>query len=282
MSNRHNRPKCNVNHWHVKTVSAQKLPPAPATSRSAATFSSISWHFPGRFWGTARGTRSRRQGTLLVESLGRFSSSSSVFAAATVSCAVHSLTWPRYSSRRRGDTSTSALLRSVNMIRLDKWVNGGMYIVQWACPHWEVRFWPNGSPGFVSQCGNAHLMFKFISIPILYYLQEVSIMARSIQPIWKLYPFFGNHFHLIWIPIQRKFPNHLETVSKRLEICFQIEWKPFPFKKSFQIKWKPLLPFWILIRGIQNGLVRAFSGEDYVVVHATKQSAPLPFSNAVV
>ena len=24
----------------------------------------------------------------------------------------------------------------------------------------------------------------------------------------------GNHFHLIWIPIQRKFPNQLETVSK--------------------------------------------------------------------
>ena len=30
------------------------------------------------------------------------------------------------------------------------------------------------------------------------YPQEVSIIATSVQLIWKLYPFYGNSFHLNW------------------------------------------------------------------------------------
>ena len=52
------------------------------------------------------------------------------------------------------------------------------------------------------------------------YPQKVSIMETSIQLIWKLYPLFGNRFYLIWISIQRKFPNQLETVSKQNGNCF--------------------------------------------------------------
>ena len=39
----------------------------------------------------------------------------------------------------------------------------------------------------------------------------------------------------------------------------------FHFGNCFQIQWKPLLLFWILQRSIQNGIVTAFSGEEYVV-----------------
>ena len=107
---------------------------------------------------------------------------------------------------------------------------------------------------------------------------------KSFQINWKLYP------------------NKMETVSI-LETCIQTKWKPFPFWKHvsksngngfhfgnmypnqmesfhfgncFQITWKPLLPLWILLRGIQNGLVTAFSGEEYVVCprHFYKRVGP--------
>ena len=69
-----------------------------------------------------------------------------------------------------------------------------------------------------------HTLFPYIKyfktkshnvFPMVGYPQEVSIMATSIQLIWKLYSFSGKHFHLFWIPIQRTLPNQLETVSKQ-------------------------------------------------------------------
>ena len=65
---------------------------------------------------------------------------------------------------------------------------------------------------------------------------------------------FGSSFQLIWKLFLDWYPNQMETVSI-LEICFQI-------------KWKPLLPFWILLRVIQNELVTAISGKEYVVVYS--------------
>ena len=50
----------------------------------------------------------------------------------------------------------------------------------------------------------------------------------------------------------------METVSKS-------NGNRIHFGNGFQMTWKPLLPLWILLRGIQNGLVTAFSGEEYVV-----------------
>ena len=59
----------------------------------------------------------------------------------------------------------------------------------------------------------------------------------------------------------KQFPFDLDTNSKK----GSINWKLYPnemetisiLKICFQTKWKPLLPFWILLRGIQkNGLFR--------------------------
>ena len=88
-------------------------------------------------------------------------------------------------------------------------------------------------------------------------LFELSVLEFSAQSVSK---WFGNGFQIKW----KRFPKNgnrfqkMDTVSKK--------WIPYP-KNGYgiQTKWKRLFPIWILLGGIQNGLVTAFSREEYVV-----------------
>ena len=51
-------------------------------------------------------------------------------------------------------------------------------------------------------------------------LETISIFWKPFLFDLETYFQNGNHFHLILIPIERKFPNQLETVSKRNRIGF--------------------------------------------------------------
>ena len=127
----------------------------------------------------------------------------------------------------------------------------------------RLAVYPDSKSRYVCLCKEPHNVFTMFTNPEW-------ILARSIHNGNKhptdLETYFqnGNRFYLIWIPIQRKFPDQLETVSKQNGNHFHFG-NMYPnqmgtiFKKNcFQIKWKPLLLFWILLKSIQNGIVTAF------------------------
>ena len=72
----------------------------------------------------------------------------------------------------------------------------------------------------------------------------------------------------LWIPVRSIFNGNKYLTGNRF-----LKWKLFlfdldiDFANMFPNQMETLLPFWILLRGIQNGLLTAFSGEEYFVCH---------------